>query len=418
MKERFIESYQAVRRYTESLCSPLEIEDYVVQSIEDVSPPKWHLAHTTWFFETFILIAQLKKYRLFHPEFHYLFNSYYQTLGNFHPRIKRGVLSRPTVKMIYDYRKYVDQHILNYIQNISEIDFNELQRLLILGLHHEQQHQELLLMDIKHNFSINPDFHFYPINNGIQKAENPITMEFTFVEGGVVNIGHPGLDFCFDNESPQHQQLISPYLIATRLVTNAEYEEFVNADGYKKPRYWLSDAWECIQKQGWEAPLYWKKINNKWYEFTLAGMKELDPFTPVSHLSYFEADAYARWCNKRLPSEAEWENYVITNSFSIRQGNFLENGYYHPLPAASKTPQQFFGDLWEWTASAYLPYPGYKATAGSLGEYNGKFMNNQFVLKGGSCITPQNHIRATYRNFFQPDKRWQFSGIRLASNIE
>ncbi|MEO9206430.1 MAG: SUMF1/EgtB/PvdO family nonheme iron enzyme, partial [Gammaproteobacteria bacterium] len=246
-------------------------------------------------------------------------------------------------------------------------------------------------------------------------------MEFAYVEGGVIEIGHQGDGFYFDNEGPRHQQLLKPYLIATRLVTNNEYEEFILAGGYEDPTNWLSDGWECVLTNQWKAPLYWKKINNKWYEFTLSGIKELNPDEPVAHVSYFEADAYAQWRNKRLPLEAEWENYVVHQGLTSNKGNFLEAGLYHPLAASlrdKKIPQQFFGDLWEWTASSYSPYPGYKTLAGALSEYNGKFMNNQFVLRGGSCATPQSHIRTTYRNFFQPNKRWQFSGIRLASTIE
>lgn len=420
MKDQLIQTYQAVRQTTEKLCEPLEIEDYVIQSVDDVSPPKWHLAHTSWFFETFILAAKQLNYQVFHPQFQYLFNSYYQSLGQFFPRIQRGLLSRPTVKKIYDYRNHIDDQMVDWMSRTSEDELIELQSLIMLGLHHEQQHQELLLMDVKHNFSYDPAFPNYHETKSPILPIQPSEMKFTYVDGGVVEIGHAGDGFYFDNERPKHQQLLKPYLIATRLVTNAEYEEFILANGYENPTHWLSDGWECVLTNKWKAPLYWKKINNKWYEFTLSGMKELNPHEPVAHISYFEADAYAQWRNKRLPLEAEWENYVVHRGLTSKQGNFLETGLYHPKATLhdENNPQQFFGDLWEWTASSYSPYPGYKALTGALGEYNGKFMNNQFVLRGGSCVTPLSHIRTTYRNFFQPNKRWQFSGIRLASNIE
>lgn len=409
-----MESYQNVRKKTEELCFPLIIEDYVIQSIDDVSPPKWHLAHTTWFFETFILIEHVPSYRIFNTLFHHLFNSYYQTIGHPYPRIKRGLLSRPTVKEVYQYRQYVDEHIMDYLDRLQD---DSLKMLLTLGLHHEQQHQELLLMDIKHNYSIDPSFPSYQRKHIKQKSTTN-AMEFISIESGMVEIGYKSNEFCFDNELPPHQIMLKPYLLANRLVTIEEYSEFIDAGGYKKPEYWLSDGWDLLQKYHWQAPAYWQQIDNKKYLFTLYGLSELDPKEPVSHISYYEADAYARFRNARLPREGEWENAVIKHKLSPVDGHFLEQDIFHPVARyESYHPfQQLFGGLWEWTASPYCPYPGYKPLKGVLGEYNGKFMSNQIVLRGGSCLTPRSHIRATYRNFFQPDKRWQFSGIRLAKD--
>jgi ergothioneine biosynthesis protein EgtB len=416
-KKEFITYYLAERNLIKELCEPLAIEDYVIQSIEDVSPPKWHLAHTSWFFETFVLCPNDKNYQIFDPKFNYLFNSYYQGMGNVYPRKKRGLLSRPTVENIYAYREYIDKHIIRYIEKVSEKKFQQILPLLILGIHHEQQHQELLLTDIKYNLSLQPDFPIYKNNlikpNSINN--NKTVMIYKEMEGGVVDIGHRGNTFCFDNELPRHQQLLTPYSIAHKLVTNREYCEFIDAGGYQNPRWWLADGWDCVQKNRWNAPLYWYYLENTWFNFTLSGLKEIDPSEPVVHVSFYEADAYARWREKRLPTEIEWEHFVTTHIFE-NTGNFLESKLYHPQVAVNNAPEQFFGDVWEWTATPYCAYPGYKPPEGVLAEYNGKFMSNQFVLRGGSCVTPQSHIRSTYRNFFQPDKRWQFSGIRLADN--
>ena len=415
-REQLIQLYQAVRNQTETQCKELAIEDYVIQSIDDVSPPKWHLAHTTWFFETFLLRLHLPKYKIFHDEFHYLFNSYYQSIGNPYPRAKRGLLSRPTVKTIFEYRHYVDQCFIDYLQQIESVELANLSATILLGIHHEQQHQELLLMDIKHNFSIHlefPVYHKHKLDNAPSQLKQ---LKFIHTEGGIVEVGHLGNEFCFDNELPRHAHILNSYAMANRLVTNAEYCEFIEMGGYQKPDWWLSDGWECVSKNHWQAPLYWQKSQGKWHVFTLSGLQELNPAEPVSHVSYYEADAYARWCGFRLPSEIEWEYYVYKNEINPDIGNFLENDVLHPTSNNNSKNQQLFGDVWEWTTSAYSPYPGYKSLHGALGEYNGKFMSNQFVLRGGSCVTPQSHIRATYRNFFQPDKRWQFSGIRLASD--
>ena len=413
-----INKYQEIRKKTETLCFPLVVEDYVIQSIDDVSPPKWHLAHTTWFFETFILLKFVKKYHSYHSLFQYLFNSYYQTIGQPYPRIKRGLLSRPTVKEIYQYRQYIDEQIIYFLDSLSEDEVKSIQAILILGLEHEQQHQELLLMDIKHNFSIDPSLPSYQENNFEKYLLKQTELKFLPINGGLVTLGHASQNnFCFDNELPLHEVVLKPYQIANRLITNQEFSEFIQAGGYQRPEYWLADGWDCVQKNAWFAPLYWHFKENEWHIFTLQGLTSLKPAEPVSHISYYEAEAYARFKGARLASEAEWENTIQYFNIKSHHGHFLEKNVLHPMPVVkADQPQQLFGDLWEWTASSYCPYPGYKPLRGELGEYNGKFMSNQIVLRGGSCITPASHIRATYRNFFQLDKRWQFSGIRLAKD--
>lgn len=419
-KEQLISIFQKVRKQTEALCQPLAIEDYVIQSIEDVSPPKWHLAHSSWYFETFLLTAFIPNYQVFHPAFPYLFNSYYQKIGIPYPRARRGVLSRPRVEEIFDYRHHVDRHVLGLIDDAEEDLFIKISPLVILGLHHEQQHQELLLMDIKYNFSVNPLFPDYNKSRG-DRITNNQKLTYSEMTGGIVNIGYHEDDFCFDNELPRHKTFLEPYSISNQLVTNADYLEFIDADGYAQPEWWLADGWECIQKNNWHAPLYWQRINNEWYLFTLNGLAPLNPAEPVSHVSYYEAEAFARWCGARLPTEEEWEHFVVANHLKPDIQYFMESGIYHPQVTEHQntaSPQQFYGVLWEWTASSYLPYPGYQPLKGALGEYNGKFMANQMVLRGGCCATPFSHIRSTYRNFFQPDKRWQFSGIRLANTLK
>jgi ergothioneine biosynthesis protein EgtB len=413
-----IATYQSVRHKTEALCQPLQIEDFVIQSVEDTSPPKWHLAHTTWFFETFLLIPKLKGYRVFHPEFNYLFNSYYHSVNLPYPRAKRGLLSRPTVKTIFEYRRYVDNAMLELLSDGTREE--ELHALIQLGLNHEQQHQELLLMDIKHNFFQDKSFPYYQNKISAESTlSTPLSSEFKYIEGGIVEIGHAESErFCFDNELPRHRQIVNPFLIDTHLTTNQEYLEFIEAGGYKNSLWWLSDGWDAVTNQHWQAPLYWVKKEDEWFVFTLHGLQKLNLNEPLVHVSFYEADAYARWRGKRLPLEAEWEHCVEVEKIRSDSGRFLEKEFYHPQHVSHNQAagQQFFGDVWEWTASPYAPYPGYKRMTGALGEYNGKFMSNQLVLKGGSCVTPASHIRSSYRNFFQPDKRWQFSGIRLASD--
>jgi ergothioneine biosynthesis protein EgtB len=417
----WMQAFQTVRKTTKELCRPLAVEDYVIQSVLDVSPPKWHLAHTTWFFETFILLKYLLNYQTFDPQFHYLFNSYYHGVGEPFPRQQRGLLSRPTVETVYKYRDHVDKRILDLIDHSDDAQLRELETLIILGIHHEQQHQELLLMDIKHNFSVDPNFPAYQANNANKpSAAQLLPIKFYGVEGGLVEIGHSGQGFCFDNELPRHQRFLKPYQIANRLVSNQEYCEFIESGGYKTPRWWLADGWDQVQSNRWEAPFYWSKQGDQWQIFTLFGLEKLNPFEPVSHISFFEADAYARWRGMRLPLEEEWEHFVMHQNISMHESNFMESRVYHPQLLSQhvdEKPSQFFGDLWEWTSSSYTPYQGFVPFVGALSEYNGKFMNNQRVLRGGCCVTPQSHVRASYRNFYQPEKRWQFSGIRLAADV-
>ena len=400
--------YLRIRATTPDLCRHLQIEDYVVQSMPDVSPAKWHLAHVTWFFERFILLPHARNYKEFDERYHYLFNSYYYSVGSMHARPKRGLLTRPTVQEILQYRAHVDDAMQTLLS--AEADDAEIAMLTTLGLNHEQQHQELLLTDIKHVFSCNP------IQPAVFPAlEIPTGREITqhqFITGvsGIRQIGANADDFCFDNETPRHQALLHEHSIGSRLVTNAEYLDFIRNDGYGKSDLWLSDGWAIINDRGWNRPLYWNEELT--HEFTLGGPRELDPHAPVVHVSYYEADAFARWAGARLPTEAEWE--VAATSAPLH-GNFMEAGYLHPI-AANEGESQFFGDVWEWTASSYAPYPGFKPLAGSLGEYNGKFMCNQMTVRGGSCATSAEHIRATYRSFFYPDARWQFLGIRLAKD--
>ena len=406
--------YQDVRRVTEDICAPLATEDYVIQAMPSASPAKWHLGHVSWFFETFILQAHLSGYQPHNPKYQYLFNSYYEGAGPQFYRPHRGHLSRPTVAEVYQYRSHIDESMLALIETTAPQDIAALSALNILGMNHEQQHQELLLTDIKYNLSVNPLRPAYQATELPRGATTP-QLRWAQFEGGVHWIGHDGNGFAFDNEWPRHRSYIGPFSLASRLVTNGEYLEFIEAGGYDRPDIWLSDGWKAVWEQQWSAPRYWERLDSVWWVQTLSGMQPLDEHGPVAHVSYYEADAYARWRGKRLPSEQEWER--AANSEPIR-GNFLESGIHHPLPAQDDGSrlQQLFGDLWEWTQSPYVPYPGYRPLEGTLGEYNGKFMVNQMVLRGGSCSTPSQHIRATYRNFFPPDTRWQFSGIRLADD--
>jgi len=404
--------YREVRADTERLCAPLATEDYVVQSSADVSPPKWHLAHVTWFFEHFLLLPYRPGYRPFHPRYGYLFNSYYETVGAFFPRLQRGLLSRPTVEQVYAYRASVDRCMIELCEALPAAQWEEFGARLILGLHHEQQHQELLLTDVKHIFSINPLRPAYVEAAAAPAAKAVRAPGWTHHPGGIHVIGHAGADFAFDNEAPAHRVLVEDFALASHLVTNGEYLEFIDAGGYAQAAHWLSDGWKTARERDWQAPQYWEKIDGAWWLMTLSGLRPLDPAEPVCHVSYYEADAYARWKGARLPTEAEWE--IAARELPI-DGNLRESGHLHPVAAhGTDTPSQFYGDVWEWTASSYAPYPGFRATAGALGEYNGKFMCNQMVLRGGSCVTPRSHIRPTYRNFFYAPDRWQFTGIRLA----
>ncbi|MCA9425029.1 MAG: ergothioneine biosynthesis protein EgtB [Candidatus Omnitrophica bacterium] len=401
--------FQQVRSFSEFLCQPLEVEDYVVQTMDDVSPAKWHLAHTTWFFETFILKPHLEGYRPFNDAYEHLFNSYYNSVGVQFSRPHRGLLSRPTVSEIYDYRRYVDERIQKILNR------EELVPLFQIGLNHEQQHQELILTDLKHVFGFNP---LKPIYRESPNSPCGDRHEFEWLsfEGGIHEIGYEGSDFSFDNEGPRHKVHLEPFSFASHPVTCGEYLEFIGDGGYKTPTLWFSMGWQTVQEQGWNAPMYWEN-EGKGGLFTLSGLRKIDPEEPVCHLSYFEADAFARWVGARLPTEEEWE---VASALAPVEGNFVEEEFYHPRPlhhVAPAGPSMMLGDVWEWTSSQYSPYPGYRAVEGALGEYNGKFMCNQFVLRGGSCATSVTHIRKTYRNFFPPDARWQFSGLRLAKDI-
>ncbi|MCX7893943.1 MAG: ergothioneine biosynthesis protein EgtB [Burkholderiales bacterium] len=403
--------YREVRARTEALCAPLEPEDYPIQAVPEASPPKWHLAHVTWFFETFVLRPFAPGYEAFHPRFEYLFNSYYESVGPFHPRAQRGVLARPATEAIYRYRAHVDARVLALLESGTPPAADAAAR-IELGLHHEEQHQELLLMDIKANFAANPLRPAYRSAFAGPCEAAPAKLEWLERDAGPVEIGHSGAGFAFDNETPRHREWLAAHRLASRPVTNGEYLEFIAAGGYREPRHWLSDGWAAVRARGWEAPLYWERIDGAWWRMTLAGMQPVDEAEPVCHVSFYEADAFARWAGRRLPTEAELERELAARPLA---GNFMDEGRFEPRAAAAGDGQ-WFGDVWEWTRSSYSPYPGFRPLAGALGEYNGKFMANQFVLRGGSCATPRAHMRATYRNFFYPHERWPFTGIRLADD--
>jgi ergothioneine biosynthesis protein EgtB len=421
-----IERFRTARARTELLCLPLEIEDYCIQAMHDVSPPKWHLAHTTWFFEMFILAPFSANYRMFHRDFPHLFNSYYETAGTFFPRPQRGMLSRPTVAEVYRYRSHVDSSLHELLANPPEQHLVDITERVRLGIEHEIQHQELLLMDTKYNFSINP---IKPAYQNTHSSPTPAPVPSTGwheFAGGIIEIGHRGKGFSYDNERPRHQTLLQDFRLGSRLVTNEEYLAFMADGGYERVDLWLSDGWRTVNNLKWKAPLYWcreggdlwapldcSRDERNWLQFTLSGMQPLNPHEPVAHLSYYEADAYARWMGKRLPTEAEWEH--AASHFPIT-GNFLESGLLHPQPAHQSSLTQMYGDLWEWTQSSYSPYPGFQPLPGTLGEYNGKFMSDQMVLRGGCCVTAQDHLRISYRNFFRAADRWMFSGLRLAED--
>jgi ergothioneine biosynthesis protein EgtB len=418
--EALLARFQQIRNFTNALCANLEPEDFVVQSMPDVSPTKWHLAHTTWFFETFILKKFVSGYHAEVPEYAYLFNSYYNAAGDMHRRDLRGLISRPTVRDAQRYRASIDSHIYDLLSNADENLIDQIEPILILGIHHEQQHQELLITDIKHVFAQNP---LYPVFRERQRSQDkidpasqrPAPLRFLDFEETTVEIGSDGSSFSYDNEGPRHRALVSAFSLASRPVTNGEYLQFIEDGGYVRAEFWLSLGWMTVNEQRWQAPLYWVKRDGAWWNFTLSGFRPVNESEPVTHVSYFEADAFANWACARLPTEFEWEH--AAPDYPV-EGNFVENEAFHPRPALASVEardlHQVYGDVWEWTRSAYSPYPGYRAAAGALGEYNGKFMCNQYVLRGGSCATSRTHIRRTYRNFFQPEKRWQFTGIRLA----
>ena len=405
------ERFRRVRATSMELAGGLSPEDQVVQSMPDASPVKWHLAHTTWFFETFLLIPNLPRYRPFDPAFGYLFNSYYEAIGARHPRPRRGLVTRPGVAEVAAYRAHVDAAMLTLLERAEA---ERLAPLVTLGLAHEEQHQELILMDLLHLFSCNP---LAPAYRPCRPAPSGPAHEgrWVAVDGGVVALGHDGEGFAFDNEGPRHEVLLRPFRLFSRPVTNGEWRAFIEGGGYRNPALWLSDGWATVQAEGWEAPAYWRwEEDGGWSEFTLLGKQPLDEDAPVCHVGFYEADAFARWAGKRLPTEAEWETAAAGLAAA---GNTLGSGLLRPVAAAEGGGlAQMFGDVWEWTASAYSGYPGFRPAAGAVGEYNGKFMANQFVLRGGCCATPDGHVRATYRNFFYPHQRWMFSGVRLAED--
>jgi formylglycine-generating enzyme required for sulfatase activity len=459
-KTELLQRYLSVRRFSEQLCQTLEPEDYVIQTMPEMSPTKWHLAHTSWFFETFVLKPHLRDYRPLHPQYAFLFNSYYNAAGKMHARPQRGLLSRPTVKDTYIYRQHVDAAMEDLLQTADDSVLAAVTPLIVLGLNHEQQHQELMVTDIKHVFWMNPlrpafrpevrsapvpgaaasgpAIRSAPVSGAAasdlarpEECSNPVagngvaapgtgplrSLDCVRFDAGLYSIGFEGEGFSFDNETPRHQVFLTAFSLATQLVTNRQFLAFIDDGGYQRPELWLSLGWTAVNERGWTAPFYWEQRDGAWWMMTLAGMRPVRWDEPVCHLSYFEADAYARWAGARLPTEAEWEVAAGKAPF---EGQFAESGRFHPAPAqgpASDSLNQMFGEVWQWTQSAYAPYPGYQSQPGALGEYNGKFMCNQYVLRGASCATPRSHVRRTYRNFFPPDARWQFMGLRLAKDI-
>jgi len=406
--------FDVVRRATESLCAPLCAEDYGLQSMPDASPAKWHLAHTTWFFETFVLERFDAAHEPANPAYAVLFNSYYNAVGPQHPRPERGLLSRPTVSEVYAYRARVDDRVRGLLEAAADVDAAALADVLEVGLQHEQQHQELILTDLKHGLAANPMDPVY--RKSAAPAARAPELRWERFDGGVRQVGAASTGFSFDNERPRHEVLLRPWELASRPVTNAEYLEFVRDGGYRDPALWLSEGWDRVQQEGWRAPLYASPSDDVFEAFTLSGRRRLHPDEPVCHLSYYEADAFARWAGARLPTEAEWE---VAAADAPVAGNFVEQELFHPAPgtAEDRGLLQLYGDVWEWTASPYVGYPGFQAPEGALGEYNGKFMCSQLVLRGGSCASPRSHLRASYRNFFPPAARWQFSGLRLARDL-
>jgi len=406
----------SVRAATERLAEPLGPEDMVVQSMTDASPAKWHMAHTTWFFEQFVLSSFEADFSWFDEDFAFLFNSYYRLVGPMHARARRGVLTRPPVERVVAYRQNVEQRMGDLLDSMSEQDLRAAAAIIEIGLQHEQQHQELFLTDLKHLLSCNPLRPAYRRSLEMPPA-TPSPLGWIEHPEGVRPIGFEGEGFSFDCEGPRHRVFLEPFAIADRLVTSAEYQAFMEDRGYERTELWLEEGWTLVNQERWASPLYWRREGDQWIEFTLAGERPVDPHRPVTHLSFFEADAYARWAEARLPTEQEWE--VASEGLSTA-GNFVETDVLHPAAPESPQPgrlRQAFGDCWEWTRSAFEPYPGYAPAPGAIGEYNGKFMSGQMTLRGGSCATPQDHIRRTYRNFFHPDKRWQFAGVRLARSL-
>ncbi|MEL7534043.1 MAG: ergothioneine biosynthesis protein EgtB [Bacteroidota bacterium] len=412
---QLIADFQRVRAQSKHICAPLQKEDYVAQPVVFVSPPKWHLGHTTWFFETFLLQAYMEGYELFHPRYAYVFNSYYEGAGERVQRSDRGNLTRPTVDKVYAYREYVDRHVERLLATIEITD--EIAYIVQIGLHHEQQHQELLFYDIQYILGHNPLFPTYKEGAQIEAHAGTLSLDWLEMEEGVYEVGHDGQGFHFDNEGGKHRVFLEPYRIMDRLITNAEYLAFVEAGAYSQYQHWLEEGWRWVKENQIDSPMYWFKVDGQWQQFSMQGMHPLDLNAPVTHISYYEAQAFAKWKGLRLPTEFEWEAACLHYAPEIPAiANLVDTEQYRPLARQGKD-FQFYGDCWEWTQSAYLPYPRYEAPEGTLGEYNGKFMVNQMVLKGGSCATPRDHIRPTYRNFFQAEMRWHYTGLRLAETL-
>ncbi|HSY10906.1 MAG TPA: ergothioneine biosynthesis protein EgtB [Verrucomicrobiae bacterium] len=406
-----LDRYMRMREMSLHLCSPLSVEDHSLQPMPDASPAKWHLAHTTWFFETFVLSQYMQGFSPYHPAFRNLFNSYYNSVGERPLRNLRHVLSRPSLDEVHAYRIYVDEAMVHLLTEDLPADAI---KLIDLGINHEQQHQELIVTDVKNGLWANPLRPAYRANGHNESASREVLpLKWQSFAEGIYAIGYEGTAFAFDNEGPQHNVYLQPFRLASRLVTNGEFLEFMRDGAYSNPLIWLSDAWDAVNGNRWHAPLYWEQRDGEWWSFTMDGLQPLRLNEPVCHVSFYEADAFARWSGARLPSEFEWE--VAARGCHVT-GNFVESGNLHPTPAAGDEPlAQMFGDVWEWTSTPYVAYPGFKPAEGAVGEYNGKFMCNQMILRGGSCATPQSHIRATYRNFFPPHVRWQFMGLRLAN---
>ena len=415
LRAAVVDAYRRVRHQTEELARPITPEDAQIQTMPDVSPTKWHLGHTSWFFETFLL-KKSPGYEPRSPEFAVLFNSYYNLVGEQHPRPRRGMLSRPPLAEVLDYRHAIDAGIVALVDNAVPAELEQLADVVEIGLNHEEQHQELMLTDILHVYWSNAIRPVYHEAERVPLAEASPVRWHRFDEG-LFRIGHEGSGFAFDNETPRHRVFVHAFQLASRLVTAGEYQQFIYDGGYRRPELWLSDGWAAVLENRWQAPLYWERRDGAWWSMTLAGMRPVEASRPVCHVSYYEADAYARWAGARLPTEAEWE--VVAAEAPV-SGNLRDSAAYMTQPptpdASSEHPQQLYGDVWEWTQSAYSAYPGFRPNPGALGEYNGKFMCNQIVLRGGSFATPRGHIRSTYRNFFQPYQRWQFSGVRLAKD--
>ncbi|RNC84367.1 MAG: ergothioneine biosynthesis protein EgtB [Balneola sp.] len=412
VKEHVLEQFKAIRAFSHFITDPLEPEDFVIQSMENASPTKWHLAHTSWFYETFVLGKYKAGFESLHPQYAYFFNSYYLQTGVPFTRANRGLLSRPTVKEVFEYRAYVNEQMESFIDQCDEETWSLVAPIIEIGNHHEQQHQELILTDLKYLLAQNP---LLPIYREREVPEATLVGELTWTEfeEGLVEIGNKGNEFTYDNEHPHHRTFVQDFELANRLITNGEFLEFMEDGGYEKSPFWLDEGWSSLKKENWEAPLYWFKRDGEWMQFTLSGARKVSMSEPVTHISYFEADAFARWKGVRLPTEQEWEH--ACNGLEVA-GNFVDEKAFHPMPneGSGTGLNQMYGDVWEWTMSSYSPYPNYKPLPGALGEYNGKFMANQYVLRGGSCATSKSHIRKTYRNFFHTNARWQFSGIRLA----